>query len=56
VDLGRCYDLLGEREKALAAYGRAERILRQDGHEAQIKYILQDYMVKPYDRPPAGNP
>ena len=51
VNLGRTYDVLGEREKALSAYSRAEAILRQDGREAQVKYVLQDYFEKPYHRP-----
>jgi tetratricopeptide (TPR) repeat protein len=56
VDLGRSYDLLGERKKALSAYQRAEVILRQDGREAEVRYILRGYLVRPYQRPSAGSP
>ncbi len=56
VNLGRCYDLLGEREKALSAYRRVEAILRQDGQEAKARYVLQDYLTKPCQRPGAGGP
>jgi tetratricopeptide (TPR) repeat protein len=53
VSLGRCYDQLGDREKALASYVRAEELLRGTRYEPLKEYILQDYKTVPYQRPKA---
>ncbi|HVN77674.1 MAG TPA: hypothetical protein VMW38_01620 [Terriglobia bacterium] len=50
VNLGRCYDQLGDREKALASYAKAEEKLRGTNFEAVKEYIFQDYRTVPYHR------
>jgi tetratricopeptide (TPR) repeat protein len=55
VNLGRCYDLQGERERALSAYRRVDAILRQQGRGDKRDFVLQDYMLKPYEWPGESN-
>jgi tetratricopeptide (TPR) repeat protein len=50
VNLGRCYDQLGEREKAMACYTRGEELMRGTPFEDRKDYILQNYKTVPYQR------
>ncbi len=48
-NLGYCYDLTGEREKAIAAYEKGEQIATQIGFPAEaIRLLFAEYKTKPY--------
>jgi tetratricopeptide (TPR) repeat protein len=46
--LGLCYDCLGEREKAIAAYDEAERRIRQTMYASYSNELLRDFRQNPY--------
>jgi tetratricopeptide (TPR) repeat protein len=48
VNLGRCYDLLGDRKNALDCYDHVKRLLVGTEWESQTDYILHDYQTAPY--------
>jgi hypothetical protein len=50
LNLGRCYDLLRERKKALDCYARGEELIVGTRWERAKKYIFQDYDKVPYKR------
>lgn len=50
LDLGRSYDMLNERTKALACYRRVEKLLAGTRLERAKAYILQNYETVPYHR------
>jgi tetratricopeptide (TPR) repeat protein len=50
LNLGRCYDLLGERKKALDCYARGEELIVGTRWERAKTYIFQDYDKVPYKR------
>lgn len=54
LNLGRCYDLLGERKKALDCYARGEELIAGTPWERAKKYIFQDYDKVPYKRTKSG--
>jgi tetratricopeptide (TPR) repeat protein len=50
-NLGLCYDLLGEREKAIECYKKGEAVCRSLGSsDGYIQYIFRDFKDKPYRR------
>lgn len=50
-NLGFCYDLLGEREKAVDSYIRGEELFKQTGRPESIgKALYSDYKNKPYKK------
>jgi tetratricopeptide (TPR) repeat protein len=51
LNLGRCYDLLGQRQKALDCYARSEKLLAGSNYERAKSYIFQNYKEVPYRRP-----
>jgi tetratricopeptide (TPR) repeat protein len=50
LNLGRCYDVLGERKKALECYARCEELIAGTRWERAKDYILQNYREVPYKR------
>ncbi len=51
LNLGRCYDLLGQREKALDCYGRSEKLIVGSSYVRMKSYVFQNYKEVPYRRP-----
>ena len=48
-NLGLCFDLIGERKKAVECYKRGKAVCRELGYpERYIKYIFRDFEEKPY--------
>ena len=48
-DLGLCYDLLGERDKAIQSYSKDLKLCDQfEAPEWKKKCMYHNYMVKPY--------
>jgi tetratricopeptide (TPR) repeat protein len=54
LNLGRCYDLLGERKKALDCYARSEELMAGTPWERVKDYIFQDARRIPYRRAKSG--
>jgi len=54
LNLGRCYDLLAERAKALDCYARSERLIAGTAWEKAKAYIFQNYLKVPYTRAKTG--
>lgn len=50
LNLGRSYDMLGKRTKALDCYHRVEQLLVGTRFERAKAYILQNYETVPYQR------
>jgi len=54
VNLGRSYDMLGQRAAALACYQRVSKLLVGTRWEPDKDYILQDYETVPFQVARAG--
>jgi len=50
-NLGFCYDLSGDRDKAVASYERGENLLKGTPFERMTEQIFADYKTHPYHRP-----
>ena len=54
LNLGRSYDMLNQRAKALACYHRVEKLLAGTRWERAKTYMLQNYETVPYHRSKAN--